>query len=220
MSFLYCGGSTPCITARRRSTFSSTPAAIRSISCSLGSAGWSCCSRPALRRRWGRTPASFRRWFCSWAQCGASSSTPTCACGSALVEEIISTPAFHHWHHTYEDHKDHNYAPMLPFIDRLFGTFYLPKTWPAEYGTSTPVAESLIGQIVDPFAPGPAAQRRPSAAPKARNPPRNPCGAEVRGRLPCPERNRVLREQLRSGLFGRAFLTRSLESTPGRRFRC
>jgi hypothetical protein len=51
------------------------------------------------------------------------------------------------------DHKDHNYSPMLPFIDRLFGSFYLPKTWPAEYGTSTPMPNHLIGQLVDPFAP-------------------------------------------------------------------
>jgi sterol desaturase/sphingolipid hydroxylase (fatty acid hydroxylase superfamily) len=49
-------------------------------------------------------------------------------------EEIIASPAFHHWHHTFEDHKDRNYSSMLPFVDRLFGTFYLPKTWPADTG--------------------------------------------------------------------------------------
>jgi sterol desaturase/sphingolipid hydroxylase (fatty acid hydroxylase superfamily) len=69
-------------------------------------------------------------------------------------EEIIASPAFHHWHHTFEDHKDHNYAPMLPFMDRIFGTFYLPKIWPADYGTSTPVSGGLIGQLLDPLAPG------------------------------------------------------------------
>jgi sterol desaturase/sphingolipid hydroxylase (fatty acid hydroxylase superfamily) len=71
-------------------------------------------------------------------------------------EEILTSPAFHHWHHTFEDHKDHNYAAMLPFIDRLFGTFYLPKSWPAEYGTATPVPETLVGQLLEPFAPAPA----------------------------------------------------------------
>jgi sterol desaturase/sphingolipid hydroxylase (fatty acid hydroxylase superfamily) len=71
-------------------------------------------------------------------------------------EEIISSPAFHHWHHTFEDHKDHNYSPMLPFMDRIFGTFYLPKSWPADYGTSTTVSEGLIGQLLDPFAPASA----------------------------------------------------------------
>jgi len=79
------------------------------------------------------------------------------------LEEIIASPAFHHWHHTLEDHRDHNYSSMLPFVDRMFGTFYLPKTWPAEYGTSTPVPETLIGQLLEPLAPT-AAARSPSAA--------------------------------------------------------
>ena len=81
------------------------------------------------------------------------------------LEEIIASPAFHHWHHTFEDHKDHNYSAMLPFVDRLFGTFYLPKTWPAEYGTSTPMPETLVGQLLEPFAPAPPAS---SAAPLER----------------------------------------------------
>jgi sterol desaturase/sphingolipid hydroxylase (fatty acid hydroxylase superfamily) len=78
-------------------------------------------------------------------------------------EEIIASPAFHHWHHTLEDHKDHNYSSMLPFVDRLFGTFYLPKAWPKHYGTSTPAPDTLIGQLLEPLAPA-AAARAPSAA--------------------------------------------------------
>jgi hypothetical protein len=70
------------------------------------------------------------------------------------LEEIISSPAFHHWRHTFEDHKDHNYASMLPVMDRVFGTFYLPKAWPADYGAATPIPVTLVGQILDPFAPG------------------------------------------------------------------
>ena len=62
-------------------------------------------------------------------------------------EEIISSPAFHHWRRTLEDHKDHNY--------RVFWTFYLPKAWPADYGTATPTPNTLVGQILDPFAPNP-----------------------------------------------------------------
>jgi len=69
------------------------------------------------------------------------------------LEEVIATPAFHHWHHTFEDHKDHNFAAMLPVFDRLFGTFYLPKAWPAEYGTPTPMPDDLIGQLLEPLAP-------------------------------------------------------------------
>jgi sterol desaturase/sphingolipid hydroxylase (fatty acid hydroxylase superfamily) len=29
------------------------------------------------------------------------------------LEELISSPAFHHWRHTFEDHKDHNYGPSF-----------------------------------------------------------------------------------------------------------
>jgi sterol desaturase/sphingolipid hydroxylase (fatty acid hydroxylase superfamily) len=67
------------------------------------------------------------------------------------LEWLLSTPFFHHWHHTLEDHKDHNYASMLPMMDRLFGTLYLPKAWPAEYGTDTKVPGSVAGQLVMPF---------------------------------------------------------------------
>jgi len=69
------------------------------------------------------------------------------------LEEVIATPAFHHWHHTLEDHKDHNYASMLPVMDRLFGTFYLPRTWPERYGAQTPVPPDLLGQLLGPFEP-------------------------------------------------------------------
>jgi sterol desaturase/sphingolipid hydroxylase (fatty acid hydroxylase superfamily) len=69
------------------------------------------------------------------------------------LEEVLSSPAFHHWHHTREDHRDHNYASMLPIMDRLFGTFYLPSAWPAEYGTDTPMPATVTGQLLEPFAP-------------------------------------------------------------------
>ena len=69
------------------------------------------------------------------------------------LEEVLSSPAFHHWHHTRDDHRDHNYSAMLPVMDRVFGTFYLPREWPAAYGTDTPVPDGLIGQLLDPLAP-------------------------------------------------------------------
>lgn len=68
-------------------------------------------------------------------------------------EEVISSPAFHHWHHTRDDHRDHNYSSMLPFMDRVFGTFYLPREWPAEYGIDTPMPDTLTGQLLEPFGP-------------------------------------------------------------------
>jgi sterol desaturase/sphingolipid hydroxylase (fatty acid hydroxylase superfamily) len=75
------------------------------------------------------------------------------------LEEVIASPAFHHWHHTRDDHRDHNYSSMLPFMDRVFGTFYLPRAWPAAYGIDRPMPESLTGQLLDPFSP-----RAPPAA--------------------------------------------------------
>lgn len=69
------------------------------------------------------------------------------------LEWLLTTPAFHHWHHSRHDHINRNYASTLPFLDRLFGSHYLPRHWPADYGTDTPVADSLSGQLLDPLLP-------------------------------------------------------------------
>jgi len=66
---------------------------------------------------------------------------------------LISTPAFHHWHHTNDEHINKNYASMLPFMDKLFGTWYMPRQWPSKYGTDTPMAPDLAGQLLQPFLP-------------------------------------------------------------------
>ena len=73
------------------------------------------------------------------------------------LEWLVTTPAFHHWHHTRHDHIDRNYAATLPILDRLFGTHYLPKHWPAAYGTDTPCAATIAGQLLDPLVPAEAA---------------------------------------------------------------
>jgi sterol desaturase/sphingolipid hydroxylase (fatty acid hydroxylase superfamily) len=68
------------------------------------------------------------------------------------LEWLIATPAFHHWHHTRGEHADRNYAAMLPWLDRLFGTYYMPrKAWPAAYGTDTPVSSNMAVQLLDPI---------------------------------------------------------------------
>jgi sterol desaturase/sphingolipid hydroxylase (fatty acid hydroxylase superfamily) len=67
---------------------------------------------------------------------------------------LISTPAFHHWHHTKDgpEYINKNYAAILPLMDKCFGTFFLPKReWPAKYGIDTPMAPGLIGQLLQPF---------------------------------------------------------------------
>ncbi|HUB11088.1 MAG TPA: sterol desaturase family protein, partial [Acetobacteraceae bacterium] len=76
------------------------------------------------------------------------------------LEQVISSPAFHHWHHTLDDHRDHNYASMLPFLDRIFGTFYLPATaWPAGYGIQDAMPPELSNQFIEPLMP-PARQSK------------------------------------------------------------
>ncbi len=84
------------------------------------------------------------------------------------VETLLASPAFHHWHHSRNDHIDHNYAALLPVFDRMFGTLYLPREWPQAYGTDTPMPDGLIGQLLEPFAP---VGDRVSAFPAAPAPP-------------------------------------------------
>ncbi len=68
------------------------------------------------------------------------------------LEWLISTPAFHHWHHTLGEQRDCNYSSMLPFIDKLFGTYYLPKhQWPLAYGIKAKIPNSLTGQLLYPL---------------------------------------------------------------------
>lgn len=65
------------------------------------------------------------------------------------LEWVISSPAFHHWHHTYDEHRDHNFAFVFPLLDRVFGTAWLPKYWPERYGIRERVPASLAGQFFD-----------------------------------------------------------------------
>jgi hypothetical protein len=58
------------------------------------------------------------------------------------LEDFIATPAFHHWHHAADDEvaANRNYAPMFPWLDRLFGTLWLPSVrWPERYGLPSPL---------------------------------------------------------------------------------
>ena len=87
------------------------------------------------------------------------------------LERLVATPAFHHWHHTLDGHINKNYAAMLPWLDRLFGTFHLPaRQWPTQYGTDTPVGATLGEQLLRPLLPDPPRQpvRHDPAADHAR----------------------------------------------------
>lgn len=52
------------------------------------------------------------------------------------LEPYLIQPRYHHWHHTSQTEAiDKNFAIHFPWIDRIFGTHYLPKDkWPDTYG--------------------------------------------------------------------------------------
>ena len=81
-------------------------------------------------------------------------------------ELLLSTPAFHHWHHNNADlaTTNKNFAPMLPWVDRLFGTHHLPShQWPATYGLVPPLQEMQKPRNVAPPVPGLSFESRPSS---------------------------------------------------------
>ena len=53
------------------------------------------------------------------------------------LEHVFVTPRHHHWHHAnHAAAMNTNYAVHFAFIDRMFGSLYLPAGWPGEYGIS------------------------------------------------------------------------------------
>jgi sterol desaturase/sphingolipid hydroxylase (fatty acid hydroxylase superfamily) len=75
-----------------------------------------------------------------------------------FLKYIVTTPQYHHWHHC-EDPKyyGHNFASIFPFIDILFGTYYLPgKEWPAGTGVhEAQYPKGFLKQSVYPFTKSP-----------------------------------------------------------------
>ncbi|HET6250078.1 MAG TPA: sterol desaturase family protein [Tepidisphaeraceae bacterium] len=74
---------------------------------------------------------------------------------------FLVTPRFHHWHHGIEKEAiDVNFAIHFPLLDRVFGTYHLPRgAWPVGYGIGGhPVPTSYLRQFVYPF------KRRPEPA--------------------------------------------------------
>ena len=69
------------------------------------------------------------------------------------LEWLISTPAFHHWHHTRSAPLNRNYSSTLPWLDWIFGTFHLPKEWPESYGIKAKMPERLAQQLLHPLFP-------------------------------------------------------------------
>jgi sterol desaturase/sphingolipid hydroxylase (fatty acid hydroxylase superfamily) len=70
------------------------------------------------------------------------------------IEKVLVTPRFHHWHHGIEPEAvDVNFAVHFPLLDRLFGTYHLPKdAWPKGYGVAGhPVPHGYLPQFRYPF---------------------------------------------------------------------
>jgi sterol desaturase/sphingolipid hydroxylase (fatty acid hydroxylase superfamily) len=69
------------------------------------------------------------------------------------LRKVIASPRFHRWHHTDEaTARDTNFAGLLPVLDIVFGTYYMPKdARPASFGTATEVPNGLLRQLAFPF---------------------------------------------------------------------
>jgi sterol desaturase/sphingolipid hydroxylase (fatty acid hydroxylase superfamily) len=67
---------------------------------------------------------------------------------------VLASPVFHRWHHTGVDQGgDKNFAGTFPFIDWLFGTFYMPENeLPETYGVDDKeFPEGFGAQLLYPF---------------------------------------------------------------------
>lgn len=70
------------------------------------------------------------------------------------LEWLLATPPFHHWHHTNDEHINHNYSTMLPWMDWIFGTFYMPRDqWPPNYGIDDKLPNTMGDQLLYPLLP-------------------------------------------------------------------
>ena len=75
-----------------------------------------------------------------------------------FLKYIFATPQYHHWHHC-EDPKYYgkNFSTIFTFIDRLFGTYYLPNNvWPEGTGVHEgSYPKGYLKQMVHPFLKSP-----------------------------------------------------------------
>ncbi|NDC29975.1 MAG: sterol desaturase family protein [Bacteroidetes bacterium] len=75
-----------------------------------------------------------------------------------LLKYLFTTPQYHHWHHCVEEDKyGKNFAVFFPFIDRIFGTYYLPENeWPKGTGLNeAQFPKGYTKQLVYPFKNNP-----------------------------------------------------------------
>jgi len=75
-----------------------------------------------------------------------------------FIKYIFATPQYHHWHHCKNPkHYGKNFATIFPFIDKIFGTYYLPKDeWPEDTGLlEADYPKGYLKQAVYPFTKSP-----------------------------------------------------------------
>ncbi|WP_136667021.1 sterol desaturase family protein [Flavobacterium sp. H122] len=75
-----------------------------------------------------------------------------------ILKYIFATPQYHHWHHCKDsEYYGKNFATIFPFIDKIFGTYYLPdNVWPEDTGLlETDFPKGYIKQAVYPFTKSP-----------------------------------------------------------------
>ena len=67
--------------------------------------------------------------------------------------QAIASPTFHRWHHADElAARNHNFAGLLPFWDRVFGTLYLPvRRHPQSFGVDEDVPSGILAQWLYPL---------------------------------------------------------------------
>jgi sterol desaturase/sphingolipid hydroxylase (fatty acid hydroxylase superfamily) len=70
-----------------------------------------------------------------------------------LLQPIVITPEFHHWHHSKEPAAHNtNYSVFLPLWDIVFGTYRVPRDRrPQVYGVSHRVPDGVLPQLLHPF---------------------------------------------------------------------
>lgn len=67
---------------------------------------------------------------------------------------VISSPAFHRWHHTTEEEgAGKNFAGLFPIFDVIFGTFYMPQgEQPRNFGLiGETIKETFWDQLLFPY---------------------------------------------------------------------
>ena len=64
------------------------------------------------------------------------------------MERIVTTPFFHHGHHSRDEVAPRNLANVLAILDVVFRTHRARADWPDAYGTDEPIARSWLGQIL------------------------------------------------------------------------